>query len=56
MVKSWADVVKIGVAKAQKKIDKPSQKTVVATKKITKKKPKPKVLVCLLLGPVFSLL
>lgn len=46
MVKSWADVVKIGVAKAQKKIDKPSKKTVVA-KKITKKKPKPKVLVCL---------
>ncbi|XP_040217348.1 proliferation marker protein Ki-67 isoform X10 [Rana temporaria] len=41
VVKSWADVVKIGVAKAQKKIDKPSKKTVVA-KKITKKKPKPK--------------
>ncbi|CAI9619011.1 unnamed protein product, partial [Staurois parvus] len=40
VAKSWADVVKIGVAKPQKKTDKPTQKKAVATKKITKKKPK----------------
>ncbi|XP_072280941.1 proliferation marker protein Ki-67 [Pyxicephalus adspersus] len=37
VAKSWADVVKIGIPKAQKKIDKPVLKALA-----TKKKPKPK--------------
>ncbi|XP_018413316.1 PREDICTED: antigen KI-67 [Nanorana parkeri] len=39
VAKSWADVVKIGVAKSQKKIDKPVRKAVATKKKLKPKTP-----------------